>query len=475
MTSLKSFTFFTLIAIFISCQTIQDEVRIHPFEAYLNDVDPAYQYELESTIEGDDYTAYIIRMVSQEWLTEDLVNETKWWHWLTIVVPDEVDHETGFLWIGGGTNYTDRPVSVNPMLLNTALSTRSITADLHNVPYQPISFLNDERLDQRYEDDLIAYGWRKYLEGGARDEDAVWLARLPMTAAAVRALDTVSDFASSELGLEVDNFVVGGASKRGWTTWTTGIFDNRVIAIVPVVIDLLNIVPSFEHHWQSLGEWSPAIKEYVDENIMDWQHSEEFSRMLELIDPYSYLDRLTMPKFIINGASDEFFLPDSWQFYWYELQGESYLRYVPNNGHSLNASDASISMTSFYQKILTDSEMPVMNWQAAENSFTISFDPDNLPDELLLWSAHNPEGRDFRLYVIDRIWVSQELEISADGQITVHLPVPEEGYTAWFVEAGFDNATEHPLKLTTGVIITPDTYPSDPYVPETPLGTPIQQ
>jgi PhoPQ-activated pathogenicity-related protein len=460
----------TLIVFFISCQTIQEEV--HPFEKYLSEAHPSYQYELMNTIEGEEFTAYVIRMVSQEWLTSELVNEPEWWHWLTIIVPDDVEHETGLLWIGGGTNYTEIPDSVDPMLLNAAISTRTVTADLHNVPFQPISFLEDERLEQRYEDDLIAYGWRKYLEGGAMDEDAIWLARFPMTAAAMRALDTISDFTATEFDLHLKTFVVGGASKRGWTTWTTGIFDDRVIAIVPVVIDLLNIIPSFEHHWQSLGEWSPAIKEYVDESIMDWQYSLEFQRMLELIDPYSYLDRLTMPKFIINGASDEFFLPDSWQFYWDDLQGDRYLRYVPNFGHSLGASDAGISMTAFYSKILTGSDIPVMNWEAGEDLFTIRFDPENLPDELLLWNAHNPEGRDFRLYVIDRIWVSQALEIPQNGQVTVNLSVPDEGFTAWFVEATFDAGSELPMKQTTGVIITPDVYPSGPFIPETPLGTP---
>ena len=31
--------------------------------------------------------------------------------------------------------------------------------------------------------------------------------------------------------------------QRGWTTWTTGIVDKRVIAIVPIVEDMLNINP----------------------------------------------------------------------------------------------------------------------------------------------------------------------------------------------------------------------------------------
>ena len=31
--------------------------------------------------------------------------------------------------------------------------------------------------------------------------------------------------------------------QRGWTTWTTGIVDKRVIGIIPIVEDLLNINP----------------------------------------------------------------------------------------------------------------------------------------------------------------------------------------------------------------------------------------
>lgn len=30
--------------------------------------------------------------------------------------------------------------------------------------------------------------------------------------------------------------------QRGWTTWTTGAVDKRVVAIVPMVMDLLNLV-----------------------------------------------------------------------------------------------------------------------------------------------------------------------------------------------------------------------------------------
>ena len=37
-----------------------------------------------------------------------------------------------------------------------------------------------------------------------------------------------------------------------------------------------------------------------------------------------------MPKFMLNASGDQFFLPDSSQFYFDDLRGEKHLRYVPN-------------------------------------------------------------------------------------------------------------------------------------------------
>jgi len=213
--------------LFLSSCTTGEEKPENPFKAYLSEVDPAYTYELNNTIEGENYTAYVIRMTSQKWLSDDLVNQTEWWHWLTIVVPNQVDHTTGLLFIGGGDKNDPVPESVHPTVLEAALATNSVTSYLHNIPFQPITFLKDERLDARVEDEIIAYGWRKFLEGGAKNEDAEWLSRLPMTAAAQRAMDTVTDFIQNQHSASVNNFVVTGASKRGWTTWTSGIFDDR--------------------------------------------------------------------------------------------------------------------------------------------------------------------------------------------------------------------------------------------------------
>jgi PhoPQ-activated pathogenicity-related protein len=137
-----------------------------------------------------------------------------------------------------------------------ARETGTVISELRLVPNQPIVFMDDPARKPRIEDDFIAYTWDKFLRSG----DDKWPARLPMTKSVVRAMDTVTAFAASAGGggAKVARFIVGGGSKRGWAAWTTAITDSRVVAIVPVVIDKLNIEPSFVHHRRAYGAWSGA-------------------------------------------------------------------------------------------------------------------------------------------------------------------------------------------------------------------------
>ena len=83
-----------------------------------------------------------------------------------------------------------------------------------------------------------------------------------MTKSVVRAMDASTAFCRSTAGggIAVSMFVLAGASKRaGWTAWTAAAVDKRVAAVMPLVIDLLNIEISFEHHYRAYGFWAPSI------------------------------------------------------------------------------------------------------------------------------------------------------------------------------------------------------------------------
>ncbi len=159
------------------------------------------------------------------------MDHTEWWHWLNIIVPDRLRETESMMIIGGGSANDTVPVSSEDWLIEAAIATGSVISSVSNIPYQPINYKGDQK-DDRYEDDLIAFGWRKYLESGASEDKLEWLARFPMTRAVVRAMDVVQEIS---LGFQtpVGSFFVTGASKRGWTTWTTAAVDDRVMGIAP--------------------------------------------------------------------------------------------------------------------------------------------------------------------------------------------------------------------------------------------------
>jgi len=425
-------------------------------ERYAHEPDPAYQYELAKTETSEDGMTYIIKMTSQSWLTEKEVQQPIWWHWLIIHRPKEVAHNTALLFIGGGDNRDNKLPGVDKTMARMAASTQSVVVQLKQVPNQPLVFFDDGV--ERVEDDLIAYGWDQFLRGG-RD---AWLARLPMTTSAVRAMDTVSDFLvkPAQGELDIDTFVVAGGSKRGWTTWTTGIVDKRVVAIAPIVIDMLNVVPSFNHHWEAYGFYAPAVGNYVEHGIMEWQDTTEYHRLTEIVEPFEYRDRLTLPKLMINATGDQFFLPDSHRFHFDALKGPKYMRYVPNADHSLDDTDAFETLAAWQYAISNKKDLPQFTWKVDWTQGVIHVQVKDKPKKVLLWQATNPEARDFRVETLGKVWTSQELSASADGRIVARVPKPDRGWTAFLVELTYAiDGSPTPLKVTSGVAVVPDVLP----------------
>jgi PhoPQ-activated pathogenicity-related protein len=424
-------------------------------DRYVAAPDPVYSWKLIDTRESDDHTVFVIEMTSQSWLTEKEVNRTLWKHWMTVVRPKQVKSSKSLLFITGGANDRPAPRSTPKDLLAIARATGSIVTELRMVPNQPLTFADGK---PRTEDSLIAYSWDKYLRSG----DEKWPARLPMTKAAVRAMDTVTAFcATPEAGnLKIDAFVVAGASKRGWTTWTTAAVDKRVVAIIPIVIDMLNVEPSFVHHFRAYGFYAPAVGDYEDMRIMDWQGKPEYRALMKIEEPYEYRQRLTIPKFIINATGDQFFLPDSWRFYFHDLPGPKYLRYVPNADHSLKGSDALETLLACYHSMLSNARLPEFSWNL-ETDGTLRVTTKDKPEAVTLWQAHNPKARDFRLETLGPVWKSSQISPTNDGSYAVRVKAPAEGWTAFVVELTYPSSGPTPYKFTTGVYVTPDTLPHE--------------
>lgn len=421
-------------------------------DRYVARPDPHFAWQKVAEIRDESATGYALDLVSQHWLTPAEVNRPEWRHWLLIVKPDSLAHSTALLFISGGSNRPGNPPRPSRELVEIAKRTRSVVAELRMVPNQPLVFRDGQ---ERKEDDLIAYSWDQYLRTG----DERWPARLPMTKAAVRAMDAVTAFLGSEAGggAKVETFVVAGASKRGWTTWSTAAVDRRVIAIAPIVIDVLNLGAAIEPHYRAYGFYAPAVGDYVRHNILAWNGTPEMRALYLIEDPYFYRDRLTLPKLLIHAAGDQFFPPDSSRHYFADLQGPKYLRYLANTDHSLKDSDAFQTLRAWHQAILQRTPLPDFTWKRPAPD-TLVVTARTRPTAAVLWQAHNPTARDFRLESLGPVWTSTPLA-EAGGAYTATVAKPDQGWTASFVELTFDLGLGVPLKLTTDVTITPDTYP----------------
>ncbi|HIA47046.1 MAG TPA: PhoPQ-activated pathogenicity [Candidatus Hydrogenedentes bacterium] len=427
-------------------------------DRYVAKPDDSYKWELVRTISDDGYTGFVLDLTSQTWRNETEIDRPVWHHWLTIVKPDNVDYNTALLYIDGGKNGGEPPAEVSQRFVDLAIGTNTVIAQVRMVPNQPLFFADSKR-HGRSEDDLIAHSRVKYIV--TKDEE--WLARLPMVKSAVRAMDAVQEFMKSEAGGEIpiEGYVVSGGSKRAWTAWLTPIVDERVVAIIPLVIDALNIEDITRHHYNAYGFFSTALGDYVRHGLYPGRlGTPDFARILDIEDPYNYRhrDSLKLPKYLINASGDQFFLPDNSQYYFSEMPGEKYLRYVPNTRHNLGDSDARQTMLAFYESILRGLELPEFSWKIRDDG-SISVKVNQVPKEVNLWQATNPEARDFRLDTIGPAYVSSPLTADDNGAYVARINKPEQGFTAFFVELVYDLGLQYPLKFTTDVKVIPDIEP----------------
>ena len=426
---------------------------------YIESTKNEFSYDIQEVIYEENWTGYHIKMISGEWLDSKKVDQVEWWHYVDIIIPKQTTSSTGIMFIDGGEK-SDDYFRLDAQSIGNAIKTEAVIVNVSNIPFQPLNFLSSEQ-DSFEEDDLIAFAWNKFLKQGAKQKDVEWLPRFPMTRAIVRAMDLAQEIVLQN-DIVVKDFVVSGASKRGWTAWTTAAVDSRVKAVVPMVIDMLNLVPSFENHYRSYGEFSPAVQEYVNYNIQDWLGTEEFKVLMSYIEPFSFIDKFTMPKYIINAGSDEFFSTDSWRFYYDKLPGEKIIRYVPNKNHSLDGRYLTEDLVSYFYRVINDIEIPSLSWNLSDNKLIAELDYDGEYD-VSVWTAKNDNGRDFRLWEEGELWEETSIGKLANNKYELNVNSNFKGYKATMIEFTIDPESEFPLIISTGPFVFPEKYPFEKY------------
>ncbi|MBI1318513.1 MAG: PKD domain-containing protein [Candidatus Hydrogenedens sp.] len=448
-------------------------------------------------------TAFNLYMVSGTWRTNaditvgaGIQDYIAWKHNLTIFEPVNRTEDTALLFVSGGSRTDDPPTEADLRdlsLAEIAVATASPMVILDDVPAQPIDFIGDTG-GAKVEDAIIAWSFNKYLTDFRAGRPVYPAAAEPwpvvqtMARAAVRAMDVAQAFSASQ-GNRIEDFVVTGASKRGWTTWLTGITDCRVKAMVPIVIDVLNMDQNLAHHKAvyrtqptgTSGGFSTAVQDYTDLGVFDRLVPDANGNLpadalglLAQVDPYEYRNRVIIPKYLINASGDEFFPSDSSQYYLDDLLGETNISYIPNVGHSLgndaadpfNEDSASFMLASWYLAILQDVPRPsISSAFPDDNTIVVSLDnPAAGTPTVRLWSITNPTHRDFRKAITDslgRSWTSTQLARQDDGTYIGTVNTPVSGWTAFYIQVRFPNPV-------IPAVIVPDA-PTPEFVFSTPI------
>uniref|UniRef100_A0A7S4NLN3 Uncharacterized protein n=1 Tax=Paramoeba aestuarina TaxID=180227 RepID=A0A7S4NLN3_9EUKA len=443
-----------------------NSATVTPLTEFVWRDDPAYNVDWDfDPVKGEGYTLYNINLTSGTWLTPTDSSTFVYYHWLQFCVPDELeDPSFAFLWITGGSNDPDSiPTSTSSEVISMCLGSKTLSFALRQVPNQGMTFQGDPTQQNRKEDAIIAWTWAHFINNTLEPD---WLARMPMTRAGIRAMDAGQAFwetIRSEDQKPIDRFVVGGASKRGWTSWMVGSMnDPRVVGIMPVVAPIANITPQMDEQYRSLGFWSWVLYDYYSLNLMGWLFTDVFQEMTQIIDPLYYQPEMAkIKKFQIGGTNDEFFQPDALKWYWDGIPGDKLYRIVAGANHGLQVpgenseeqvfAAAATFLLSFKEGF--DVTLPTYSWEISEDGQTLTVYCSTaglVEDEIVVWVSKDKTERDWRAFTCpdtsssdcindDAKWEKAAATKEKTGKYTYTIDTPGENlYSAFFIELSYD-------------------------------------
>ena len=468
--------------------------------SFMQHEDGAFRYQLLSQEEDPARSLNVetYQMDSQKWpVFEDAdIPTTVWSHRLRLFIPRGTRNANVLLYVGGGYNRDkegktesfDAPKEQLDYALIASV-TQSVVAELQDVPNQFL-YMNGE---WKREDQFMAFTYKKVMQNPLKN--AFLAGHLPMAKSIVKAMDLIQT-RMREVSKDQDTrFVLAGASKRGWAVWLAALEDPRVDAIIPIVIDVLNVQKSMNHICVRYKGCPYSFKDYEAENLTHKLNSQAFADLMKIEDPFQYLgldydakykERMSIPKMIINASGDDFFVPDSSHWYFKALPGsQNYIRYMPNALHYFRGnpiSDATQSLAMIQQSVLSffalhgkGVSLPKVEWDLKPD--VIEVRSSVLPSRIRLWTAFNEEAPDFRYInkhsswhflkkklmsyfpsifgeLCDTCYKSQDLSILSDSKnglvYEVKLPIRPGTWRASFVELHYQVA-DHEFIVTSEV------------------------
>ncbi len=408
----------------VSAQTAVATPEVAPvaIHTYVQKPEPEFQWKLLKKQELAGAKVFELRVTSQRW------HDILWEHAVEVIEPENLVHPKHVLLFVTGGSQPPKVASERDLKMGLQLAAVAgmRVAVLHQVPNQPL-------YDGRVEDDLITETWLRYLQTG----DESWPLLFPMVKSAIKTMDAVQQLSQQEFEQPVDSFIITGASKRGWTSWLTPVADRRIIATAPIVIDVLNFRAQMKHQKDTWGKYSEQIIDYTSKGLIVEGDENMRERQLRLMmDPYNYRSQLTLPKLLVNGTNDPYWVVDAMKLYWDDLQGPKYALFLPNADRDLDdgREKALVTIATFARLNAAGAELPELKWTFTRDNEqrNATITSSQTPVDAVLWTAQSPD-LDFR----NDSWTSSPMQQSEDGSWQGHVMGTSDHHVAMYVELQF--------------------------------------
>lgn len=296
-------------------------------------------------------------------------------------------------------------------------------ADIGGLPVAVLFQIPNQPLWEMWEDDLIAHTFEQFLETG----DKEWPLLVPMVRSVWAAMDALEEaYGFSE-------FLVGGASKRGWTSWLTAASgDSRVKGIVPMVFDNLKMDEQMRRQMTLWGRPSDMVDDYVRRQLHLIEQSKRGPELVSMVDPWQQLSEVACSALVVNGANDRYWAVDALQLYYNGLPKGSGAVVVPNLGHSTGSREFwGPALFRFAESVFGSQEFPkvVAKWDGRFLDYSVSIDPVSVT----VWTADSSSPEFW-----DAGW-TKSLKSEGAGKSQVEVPAGDQRFRAALVAFEFSD------------------------------------